>query len=424
MIVGFKIIHLSLEHYTTGIFSNVSRSFWHISHSWCTWILNQCALQTQKVADYPMRWTPATGAGIRNISFLPERRLCQSFVHLKRLTWPSSQAISMPGRCISRLVIFEEISAIHRKKRAWILIGLIPCAQKGAKNTDDGWDSAVGTVLSPLWNLDITGRSLKWNSPDGFQRQCFPLLAAWVGDYPEQVIIAQVLYGSCPMCEIPEGTPMGHSTCRALDNSWEQHVHSELLDETSIDVLHTLHVHPIHNQFWQFPLCNVYRLWQPDELHQLLLGLVKDLLHWLLKYLKARNVKDQFDNGFTSVPQYPGLQRFSKPFDSMESSSWQGKEIRGMIRTLSVNCAPILDYSKDDRKTAVETASDEMVMGAVRVFCEFSLLVGQQNHSDLSLTALDNPLKWFYKKKGAFREQTMLKSAKANVDEQLSTESH
>jgi len=27
-----------------------------------------------------------------------------------------------------------------------------------------------------------------------------------------------------------------------------------------------------------------------------LLGLVKDLLHWLLKYLKSRNVKDQFDN--------------------------------------------------------------------------------------------------------------------------------
>jgi len=70
----------------------------------------------------------------------------------------------------------------------------------------------------------------------------------------------------------------------------------ELLDKTTLDVLHSLGVHSIRNQFWQYPLCNVYRLWQPDELHQLLLGLVKDLLHWLLKYLKARIVKDQFDN--------------------------------------------------------------------------------------------------------------------------------
>jgi hypothetical protein len=60
-----------------------------------------------------------------------------------------------------------------------------------------------------------------------------------------------------------------------------------LLDETNIDVMHTLGVHPIRNQFWQNPLCNVYRLSQPDELRQLLLGLVKDLLHWLFKYLKA-----------------------------------------------------------------------------------------------------------------------------------------
>jgi len=266
-------------------------------------------------------------------------------------------------------------------------------------------------VLSPLRNLDITGPGLNWDCADGFQRQCYPLLAAWVGDYPEPVMLAQVSSGSCPMCEIPKDAPMGHPAFRPLDNPPDQHVYMELLDETNIDVLHTLGVHPIRNQFWQYPLCNVYRLWQPDELHQLLQGLVKDILHWLLKYLKARNVKDQFDNRFTSVPQYPGLQRFSKPFDSMKSGSWQGQEIRGMIRTLAVNCAPILDCSQDVGKTAAETASDEMVMGAVRAVCEFSLLVSQRNHSDLSIAALHDALKRLFQKKGAFRDKKMWKSA-------------
>jgi hypothetical protein len=73
-----------------------------------------------------------------------------------------------------------------------------------------------------------------------------------------------------------------------------------------------------------------------------------------------------------------------------------------MIRTLAVNCAPILDCSKDDGKTAAENAFNEMVMGAVRALCEFSLLVSQQNHSDLSLTALDDALKRFYQKKSIF----------------------
>jgi len=67
----------------------------------------------------------------------------------------------------------------------------------------------------------------------------------------------------------------------------------------------------------------------------------------------------------------------------------------------------------------VETVSDEMVMGTVRALCESSLLVSQRNHSDLSLAAREDALERYYKKKGAFRDQKMSKSAKAKVDELL-----
>jgi len=94
-----------------------------------------------------------------------------------------------------------------------------------------------------------------------------------------------------------------------------------------------------------------------------------------------------------------------------------------MIRTLAVNCAPNHIWSKDDWKTVTETASDEMVMGAVRALCQFSVLGSPQNLADPCLTALDNVLKQFYKKKGTFQEQNMSKSAKAQVDEQLAGDS-
>jgi len=76
------------------------------------------------------------------------------------------------------------------EKCTWMLSGLIPCTPKVAKNTDEVWHSTVGTVLSPLRHLDITGPGLKWECADGFQRQCYPLLAAWVGDYLEQDMVA------------------------------------------------------------------------------------------------------------------------------------------------------------------------------------------------------------------------------------------
>ena len=58
----------------------------------------------------------------------------------------------------------------------------------------------------------------------------------------------------------------------------------------------------------------------------------------------------------------------------------------------------------------------------MRALCEFSLLVSQQTQSDLSLTALHDALKRFYKNEDAFRNQTMLKSGKAIVEKQLTRE--
>jgi hypothetical protein len=75
----------------------------------------------------------------------------------------------------------------------------------------------VRTVLSPLWNLDITGPGLKWDFADGFQRQCYSLLVAWVSDYPEEVMLAQLSDVLCLMCEIRKVVQIGHSTFPMLD---------------------------------------------------------------------------------------------------------------------------------------------------------------------------------------------------------------
>jgi len=121
--------------------------------------------------------------------------------------------------------------------------------------------------------------------------------------------------------------------------------------------------------------------------------------------MKARRVKDQVDNQFTLGAPYPGLQPFSTPFDLLRSGTWQGKEICAMIRTPADNCAAILVYSKYDRNIVEEKVFNEMVMAAVWLLCEFSLHVSQQNHSDLSLKALDNACKPFYQNTGICQAQ-------------------
>jgi hypothetical protein len=77
-------------------------------------------------------------------------------------------------------------------KHTSMFVALIPSLPNGDKDTEEAWHSAVGTVLSPRRNLDITGPGLKHDCAEGLFTQCYLLLAFWVRDYPEQVLVTQV----------------------------------------------------------------------------------------------------------------------------------------------------------------------------------------------------------------------------------------
>ena len=89
-----------------------------------------------------------------------------------------------------------------------------------------------------------------------------------------------------------------------------------------------------------------------------------------------RGLKAEFNARFTSVPHYPKMLRFSKPFDALKNGTWQGKEIREMVRSRGTVCAPLLS-SDVQRKTPSEQASDIEVMKNIQVLVKFSLLSRQ-----------------------------------------------
>ena len=170
MIFGLKIVQISSEHYTTTVFPNVYSFFRNISHFRRTSILSLCPLQAQKVAKYTATWTWPICGGIRKISFLPEWRLCQSYVNSTRPHWPIFGATSMLGCSISQLVIFEKISAAHEKYAAGFPFSSSCVPRKGLKIlTRSGipWlalscsHSGILTYLAPAWNgillMDFSG---------------------------------------------------------------------------------------------------------------------------------------------------------------------------------------------------------------------------------------------------------------------------
>jgi hypothetical protein len=54
-------------------------------------------------------------------------------------------------------------------------------------------------LLEPLRSAGRDGVKLK--SGDGVWRRCHPILASYVGDYPEQVLVTCAYYGDCASCD-------------------------------------------------------------------------------------------------------------------------------------------------------------------------------------------------------------------------------
>ena len=57
------------------------------------------------------------------------------------------------------------------------------------------------TIVKPLEHAGCEGIILV--SGDSAARRCFPILAAYVGDYPDQVLVSLVKTGTCAICPVP-----------------------------------------------------------------------------------------------------------------------------------------------------------------------------------------------------------------------------
>ena len=136
-------------------------------------------------------------------------------------------------------------------------------------------------ILSPLKVAGIQG--IEVMSGDGVVCRGHPIVAAYVGDYPEQCLATDAFSGDCPVCDC-QNKMLGVYPC--------QHQHQNL--DNVLDALNQLgspqyvqacrdaNIKPIQHPFWQdLPYVNIFQSITPDILHQLHQGVVKHLIGWL-----------------------------------------------------------------------------------------------------------------------------------------------
>ncbi|KAK0443005.1 hypothetical protein EV421DRAFT_1736054 [Armillaria borealis] len=188
---------------------------------------------------------------------------------------------------------------------------------------------------------------------DGYEHWAWPILAAYVADYPEQCLIACCKENRCPICTVSPQNRGSHTENSVFKEDWE-----------------SMGMRPV-----SFTL---------DLLHQLHKGVFKD---HLVKWCSQLISEQELDERFKSMTGHPGLRHFKNGISNV--SQWTGAEHKAMEQVFV---------------GLIVGAVDKRVLMAVRAAVDFIYFTSLHSHTSSTLAALSQALDDFHKYKDIFIE--------------------
>ncbi|KAI0258459.1 hypothetical protein BC834DRAFT_926511 [Gloeopeniophorella convolvens] len=260
--------------------------------------------------------------------------------------WWKTQGLMPPGATIAPVILSSDqthLSVHSGDKKAWpvyltlgnisadirrqpskhatILIGYLPVCKMDTFSPERRavarhrlFHYCMERLLAPL--VEAGQHGVNTTCADGFIRRVFPILAAFVADFPEQCLVSCCRRNTCPGCPVEPkraGEPL----------------HTEFRDAQA--TLESIREHMDGKPSPAFDSDNLHEhlfLHHADLLHQLHKGVFKDhLVSWCVEIMGYEEV----DTRFKSMPSFPGLRHFKNGISLV--SQWTGKERQEMERT-------------------------------------------------------------------------------------------
>ncbi|KAF8871625.1 hypothetical protein BD779DRAFT_1613911 [Infundibulicybe gibba] len=342
---------------------------------------------TPRVYPHPCRTLPAFKD---SISYVPERVYTSSDgddrIYDEMWTgdwWWDTQTKLPDGAAIAPLILASDktqLSQFQGDKKAWpvyltlgniskeirrrpsahatILLGYLPVPKlqcySDATRSLAGYrlfHHCMGKILTSLIEAGKTG--VEMVCADGFVRLIYPILAAYVTDYPEQCLVSCCMENRCPRCTVDPNN-RGNSTPSP--------------DRNVPSTLETLYA--------QEHGC------EPEKFTRDGIRFFKD---HIVKWCTSLVGEDELDARFKAMSGYPGLRHFSKGISSI--SQWTGTEHREMQHVFL---------------GVIAGSVDQDVLTVVRAALDFIYYAQLQMQTSTTLAALKTCLVTFHRFKDIF----------------------
>ena len=221
---------------------------------------------------------------------------------------------------------------------------------------------------------------------DGRVRRVYPVLSAFIGDHPEQCLVACCAENRCPKCCVPanqRGANLRFELCNQGQTTRVLHAQAtgQYPPEFVSDGLR-----PIFSPFWaDLPHADIFSSITSDILHQLHQGIFKDHLK---KWCATLAGKTDFDDRFRAMPLHPGLRHFKEGISKVKQ--WTGTDHK------QLECVFMGGL--------VGTTPHQEVVQAARAMLDFIYIAQYWSHTDDTLVDLQQALDDFHTVKDVFIE--------------------
>lgn len=307
---------------------------------------------------------------------------------------------------------------IRRKpsSHAHILIGYIPVTKLTGIDTQAGRRRALnnlfhGCMRNVLDSISYYGETgVPMMSGDGVWRRCHPIFANFIGDYPEQVLVTCTYSGQCPKCQVPPDQLGEYATYPSRVQATA--IDTYILANDSVRTFHRVcreaGLKPVPHPFWEkFPLADIFLSITPDILHQLLQGMVKHLVRWVIRVYRpgeigsahsgARWIANQFscvgeiDARCRAMPPNHKILLFAKGISTLSRiSGHEHKKMCSILLGLVVDL-PVPDIQDSSR-----------IIKSVRALLDFVFLAQYKCHTTETIEHLQDCLAAFHDHKAVF----------------------
>ncbi|KAI9435278.1 hypothetical protein H4582DRAFT_2112374 [Lactarius indigo] len=231
------------------------------------------------------------------------------------------------------------------------------------------------------------------STAEGLVHQNHPILASFIGDYPEQILATCSIYGNCPVCGTPQDDlgdfkpddvppPRQLDTfLEALDSFWGD-------SAGFLQTCSEIRMKPVPQPFWLgLPYLNIYQSITPDVLHQLYQGVVKHLKSWVIEACGPAEI----DARCCQLPPNHNICLFVRGISSL--SCVTGHEHDQICRFF---LGLIIDIRLPDNLSNVR------LLRSVRAILDLLYLAQYPIHTDLTLGLLTDALSQFHANKEIF----------------------